>query len=212
MSRSKHYLNMSKEFRTFTSEFLIPEQFLHHFLNLSVEEQKGLLNHYLVDGRASVLKDNPLLYDQIISYMAEIANVPVSHVKIIGSFKTGFCTGEEYGRPFDCNRDIDMTIIDEKLFNNLVLEYEAWKQAYNNGECCPNNTKEESYWDANKEILSKKIRQGFIDTYLLPNRDVCPTIKHLHEAAFQIEIKLRDYYNIKIKNRGVSIRVYKTYH
>lgn len=211
MANIKNYLKLSETLKAYKEEFASSDFILKHFLALSDEEQKGFLNHYFVDGRAAALRECPLLYDQIISYMAEVAHVPVSHVKIVGSFKLGFCSGEAFGRAYSSNSDIDMTIFDEHLFKTLTKEYDSWKSAFENGECVPHSQRECTIWNDNVRILHSKISRGFIDTYMLPNRLICPTIMKLHNAAYLIEYKLMEYHNHSIKKNGVSIRVYKTY-
>lgn len=211
MTSIKNYLKLSDPLKTYKEEFTSSDFLINHFLDLTAEEQKGILNHYVVDGRAAAVKEQPLLYDQIISYMAEVAHVPVSHVKIVGSFKLGFCSGKDFGRAYSSNSDIDMTIFDEQLFKTLTDEYNAWKSAFESGVCVPHSPIENTMWTDNVGILHSKISKGFIDTYMLPNRPICPTIKDLHNAAYLIEYKLKEYYNYTIKKNGVSIRVYKTY-
>lgn len=209
MINIKNYFKVSDVFKTYNEEFTSPDFLIDNFLDLSIEEQKSILNHYIVNGRAAGLKAMPLLYDQIISYMADIANVPVSHITIVGSFKLGFCSGTDYGRVFSSNSDIDMTIFDEHLFEILTQEFKAWKYAFEKNECKPHNERERECWHDNVRILSSKIGQGFIDTYKLPNRTICPTIKNLNNAAYLIKYKLEEYHNYITK--GVSIRVYNTY-
>lgn len=209
MTNIKNYFKISNVFKTYNPEFTSPDFFSDNFLDLSIEEQKSVLNHYVVSGRAAALKEMPLLYDQTISYMADVAQVPVSHVTIVGSFKLGFCSGKDFGRSFSQNSDIDMTIFDECLFEALTREYNAWRSAFENGECIPHSEHECEIWQDNIRLLPSKIAQGFIDTYKLPNRPICPTTKILNNAAYLIKTKLDEYHNFKTK--GVSIRVYKTY-
>lgn len=59
MTNIKKYFNMSDVFKTYNMEFTTPIFLRDNFLNLSVEEQKSILNHYIVSGRAAALKKCP---------------------------------------------------------------------------------------------------------------------------------------------------------
>ena len=58
-------------------------------------------------------------------------------------------------------------------------------------------------------LLKKNIERGFIDTYKIPNREICPTTKSINNAMYLIPLKLNEYYNIKVSK--ASVRVYKNY-
>lgn len=158
-----------------------------------------------------VFRDIPLLYEQIIQYLSDLLSIESGSVKLIGSAKTGFSVSPSpnYGKIFTENSDLDFTIINEAVFGALCKEYEAWKAAYIRNDILPRSGKEKKYWDDNIVLLERNIGRGFIDTYKIPNREMCPITKNINNAMYLIPLKLDEYYNIKVSK--ASARVYKSY-
>lgn len=202
---------MSSESVKINSFYISPEGFKEHYGKLTGFEQKSLISHIIINNTPFVFKDIPLLYEQIRQYMSDLLDVELDSIKLIGSAKTGFSISPSpnYGRIFSETSDLDFTIINEVVFGKLCKEYEAWKTAYSNKDILPKPGKETKYWDDNIVLLKRNIDRGFIDTYKIPNRDMCPVTKSINNAMYLIPLKLDEYYNIKVSK--ASVRVYKSY-
>ena len=205
------YLKLSRESMSISSIYTSSEQFKICYERLIGLEKNSLIAHIIVNNTPFVFRDIPLLYEQIIQYLSDLLSIESGSVKLIGSAKTGFSVSPSpnYGKIFTENSDLDFTIINEVVFGALCKEYEAWKAAYIRNDILPRSGKEKKYWDDNIVLLERNIGRGFIDTYKIPNREMCPITKNINNAMYLIPLKLDEYYNIKVSK--ASARVYKSY-
>lgn len=205
------YLKMSRESMSISSIYTSPEQFKICYERLVGLEQNSLISHVIVNNTPYVFKDIPLLYEQIIQYLSDLLSIESESIKLIGSAKTGFSVSPlpSYGKIFSEKSDLDFTIINEAVFGALCKEYEAWKAAYIRNDILPRSGKEKIYWDENVVLLKKNINRGFIDTYKIPNREICPITQKINNAMYLIVSKLDEFYHIKVSK--ASVRVYKSY-
>lgn len=205
------YLKISKASMSISSIYTSSEQFKICYERLIGLEKNSLIAHIIVNNTPFVFRNVPLLYEQIIQYLSDLLSIESGSVKLIGSAKTGFSVSPtpNYGKIFSENSDLDFTIINEAVFGTLCKEYEAWKAAYTRNDILPRSCKEKKYWDDNIVLLERNIGRGFIDTYKIPNREMCPITKKINNAMYLIPLKLDEYYNIKVSK--ASARVYKSY-
>lgn len=205
------YLKLSRESMSISSIYTSSEQFKICYERLIGLEKNSLIAHIIVNNTPFVFRDIPLLYEQIIQYLSDLLSIESGSVKLIGSAKTGFSVSPSpnYGKIFTENSDLDFTIINEAVFGALCKEYEAWKAAYIRNDILPRSGKEKKYCDDNIVLLERNIGRGFIDTYKIPNREMCPITKNINNAMYLIPLKLDEYYNIKVSK--ASARVYKSY-
>lgn len=205
------YLKMSNEGMSIDSVYVSPEKFKTSYGKLAGAELKSLISHVIVNNTPFIFKNVPLLYGQIVQYLSDLLNIGPESIKIIGSAKTGFSVSPPpgYGKLFSEKSDLDFTIINEDVFSELGEEYVEWKNAYTGGIISPRTDYERKCWDDNIMLLEKNISRGFIDTYKIPNREMCPMTKTINNAMYLIPYKLDEYYKIKISK--ASVRVYKSY-
>ena len=205
------YLKMSRESMCISSIYTSSEQFKVCYERLIGLEQNSLISHVIVNNTPFVFKDIPLLYEQIIQYLSDLLSIESGSIKLIGSAKTGFSVSPSpnYGKIFSEKSDLDFTIINEVVFEKLCKEYEAWKTEYTSNNILPKPGKETKCWEDNIILLKRNIDRGFIDTYKIPNREMCPITKRINNAMYLIPLKLDEYYHIKVSK--ASVRVYKSY-
>jgi hypothetical protein len=208
MGNIKTYINLSERAKKINQLFDNPNSFLSNYLELEHLEQKSYLNYIIVNNSPYIFREIPLLYEQIVQYLADELGLGFSDVKLIGSSKTGFSISPKptYGNPFTEKSDLDFTIINEELFENLRKEFELWTEMYNNQRLLPKES-ERVYWQNNLSIVQKNIERGFIDTYKIPNRDPFPLTRKINNSLYLITFKLNEYHGIK--NSNSSLRVYK---
>lgn len=205
------YLKISNESMSICSIYTSSDQFKICYERLIGFEQKSLISHIIVNNTPFVFKDIPLLYEQIIQYMSALLNIEAESIKLIGSAKTGFSVTPppNYGKLFSKKSDLDFAIINEIVFNKLCKEYSDWEAAYSCKKISPKTNYEKECWDNNIVLLKKNIDRGFIDTYKIPNREMCSVTKSINNAMYLIPLKLNEYYNIKVSK--ASVRVYKSH-
>lgn len=205
-----NYLKLSKEANDIYNIYISADEFKQKYMNLVGFEQGALISHIILNNLPFVFRSKPILYEMIVKYLSDVLNVNNKSIYLIGSAKTGFSMspGDDYGKQFSENSDLDFTIVDENLFNKLANEFIIWRRAYLiDGTYKPKSDKQEVYWKANILLLEKNINRGFLDPYKIPNIDICPGVMNINNIMYLIYKKLDEYHGIKIK--GVSVRVYK---
>lgn len=208
MGNIKTYIKLSERAKKINQLFDNPNSFVSNYLELGQLEQKSYINYIIVNNCPYIFKEIPLLYEQIVQYLADELGLGFADVKLIGSAKTGFSISPKpsYGNPFTENSDLDFTVINGALFESLRTEFELWAEMYTNQKLLPNDI-EKPYWDENLLIVRKNIERGFIDTYKIPNRDPFPLTRKISNSLFLITFKLNEFHGIK--NKKSSLRVYK---
>ena len=208
MASIRSYIKISEKAKSITELFETPDNFLSNYFELEPLEQKSYINHIIVNNRPYIYKEIPILYEQIVQFLADELELDFSDVKLIGSAKTGFSISPnpDYGKPFTEKSDIDFTIVNKELFQNLVLEFNLWKELYEKQEIEPNNDTERYFWNDNLINVSKNITRGFLDTYKVPNRDPFPLACKINNLMYLIPLKVNEIH--KIKNYKASLRVY----
>ncbi|MDR3653634.1 MAG: hypothetical protein P4L34_11785 [Paludibacter sp.] len=208
MGNIKTYIKLSERAKKINQLFDNPNSFVSNYLELGQLEQKSYINYVIVNNSPYIFREIPLLYEQIVQYLADELGLGFADVKLIGSAKTGFSISPKpsFGNPFTENSDLDFTVINDALFENLRTEFELWAEMYTNQMLSPKDI-EKPYWDDNLTIVRKNIERGFIDTYKIPNRDPFPLTRKINDSLFLITYKLNEFHGIK--NKKSSLRVYK---
>lgn len=208
MGNIKTYINLSERAKKINQLFDNPNSFLSNYFELGHLEQKSYINYIIVNNCPYIFREIPLLYEQIVQYLADELGLGFADVKLIGSAKTGFSISPRpsYGNPFTENSDLDFTVINAILFENLRTEFELWVEMYTDQRLLPKDG-EKAYWDDNLSIVPKNIERGFIDTYKIPNRDPFPLTRKINNSLYLITFKLKEFHGIK--NNKSSLRVYK---
>lgn len=210
MGKIRQYIKLSEKAKAIIELYEDPMKFIENYFELEPLEQQSYINYLIVNNIPYVFKRIPLLFEQIVQYLADEIGLNYCDVKLIGSAKTGFSINPNpnYGNPFTDKSDLDFSIINENLFQNLTTEFNHWVKLYTNAEMAPKEA-EEKFWDANLKSVPKNIERGFIDTYKIPNRNIFTITQKVNNSLYLIMFKLNEFH--KIKNTKASIRVYKSW-
>jgi len=211
MVNIRSYLKLSDTAEKIAEVYSTPKSFFSKYFELEPLEQKSFINHFVVNNNPYVFKDIPLLFQQIIQYLAHELELENADIKLIGSAKTGFSISPkpDYGKPFSDTSDLDFTIFNETLFLKLKNEFNLWAEQYEDKKLFPREG-EKKYWNSNLIIVRKNLNRGFIDTYKIPNRNQFPLTKKINNLLYLIPFKLNEIHGIK--NSKASLRVYKNEH
>ena len=208
------FIYSSKVLAKVKGQYISPEDFLKYYSKLDDIERRSLVYHYIMDNAPYAFNEvyeKPLLFEQIKQYIAHVIGIDINHIKLIGSTKTGFrMDSKDYGTPYSKISDLDFMIIDEKLFLDLVSEFNVWKDAYlENDELIPKNDIEKMYWDENiNRTLPSTINMGFIDTKFMPNRPShLPINANINNTMSNVTSRLKVKHGFITK--GASVRIYK---
>lgn len=205
------YLKLSDVGMNVSSTYMSSDKFISCYEKLIGIEQKSLVSHAIINNTPFVFKNMPLLYEQILRYLSDLLDICPESIKLIGSAKTGFSVSPppHYGKLFSEKSDLDFAIINETVFHTLCEEYVEWEDAYSRKMTLPKTDYEKGCWDNNIVLLKRNIGRGFIDTYKIPNREMCPITMRINNAMYLIPLKLDEYYKIKVSR--ASVRVYKNH-
>jgi hypothetical protein len=205
----KNYFQLSDNAAQVTDLFLDPREFLERFHLLPKYEQESYIRHFTICNLPYIFKEKPLLFERIKEYLSRELSVDSSEVILIGSAKTGFSVSENnYGRPFSPESDFDFSVINESLFEKLVLDFQSWARDYDSNIIIPKHDKEKIYWDDNRVQVKKNIENShFIDTYKIPSKSKYLTTQHVNNTLYKIGFHLK---RLRILSKEkVSLRVYR---
>lgn len=209
MSNIKLYLRLTSKALSVNNIYEEPDSFKDTYLALTSVEFVSYIRHVFVDNTPYMFREQPLLFKNIICYITKELDLDYHDVLLIGSAKTGFSMSpDSYGEKFSENRDLDFTIINEKLFSNLEMEFGQWKEQYVHNLLVPNEI-EKKYWNDNLIRVPKNLDKGFIDSTKIPNKELFKLTRQINQMLYLILYKLKEYYNIK--NKKASIRIYKNW-
>lgn len=208
----RNYINLSKTASLITSTYSIPTDFRNYYNNIDDNEKKSLVRHFIVNNIPFAFKEKPILYEQITQYIADKLQISPTEVKLIGSAKTGFSISPlpDYGRTFGQHSDLDFSIVNEELFYKLDDEFANWSDLFETKQINANNFTEETYWFQNLETGSRQLKNGFIDTHFIPNRDQFVMTKKINNSLWLIQKYLDENHGIQVKHASASI--YKNWH
>lgn len=192
--------------------YISPEHFIETYESTVSElERMIILRHIIRFNLPFIFKDKPLIFEQIRSYLSYLLNIEEGEILIIGSSKTGFSMSpKQYGKVFSEQSDVDFTLINQRLFNNLKNDFDTWRDHYTNKKIqLPASEKETDLWNENLIVVKRNLNRGFIDSWKLPNRKCCPQAKQINNAMSLINLKLKEKFAIITDH--ASARIYKDF-
>jgi hypothetical protein len=209
MINIQDYIKLSPAAEEIRELYIESTEFSRRFASIYPQEQKAFLRHFIINNVPFAFRSSPILYEQIVQYLADKLEISFTDVRLIGSAKTGFSMSPppEYGVTFGAHSDLDFSIIHEDLFFAVETEFSDWVDLFKQRRILPKNSAEEIYWYNNLESGARQIKMGFFDTHFLPNYEQFPTIKVINNSLALIKLNLDKVYNVKVKK--VSARVYK---
>src|ERR1035437_2916394 len=211
MINIRDYLLLSSTAETIKDIYTKSSEFSKNFGNIYPKEQKAYLRHFIIDNVPFAFRESPMLFEQIIQYLADKLEICATDIKLIGSAKTGFSLSPppSYGIAFGDHSDLDFSIIQEDIFYTIETEFQVWVELFNTSKVQPKNAREEYFWHNSVETGTRQINGGFFDTHYIPNYDKFPTIKIINNSLSLIKINLESNHHLKVTK--VSARVYKNW-
>lgn len=211
MNEIRNYIALSKTAININGTFSHASQFKEFYDSIEDCERKSLISHFIINNIPYAFKDKPMLYERVIQYIADKLDITTTEIKLIGSAKTGFSLSPlpTYGKQFGEHSDLDFSIVNLNLFNSLRDEFLFWSSLFKEEKISSKNEVEESYWNQNLENVPRQLKNGFIDTHFIPNRQQFPTTRKINQTLWLIRDKLDNVHNIKVKK--ASVRIYKSW-
>ncbi len=147
-----------------------PDKFSNMVLTMPLDR---VVREVLFAGTPFVFKDSPQTMDEIATLLAEALSVKKENIVIIGSAKMGFSLDpENYPRAFRPDSDIDIIVVDDKLFDAiwhslLVWHYFRDQMGTNGDERRWIGARQKTIYWGWMEPRDFVIERGICSTYLL---------------------------------------------
>ena len=168
----------------------------------------ALARLWLSEGIPFAFEKCPGLYETVRTWLSAKLSVEAKAINLTGSARLGSSLSpKKLGKPFDENSDLDLFVVSKELSEKLFEDFQIWSSDFESGRAKPYNVNEGEYWRDNNERGPKLIHRGFLDSWMIPNRDNYATTMKINDAMSLLVAKL------KITNLGptpvkASLRCY----
>ena len=154
--------------------------------------------------------DVPAIFEDMRGWLGNRLKVHPKEITLIGSARIGYslARGPKFGREFNKNSDLDISIISSFLFGRLMTASELFHEDYINGSIRPKYDNEDRHWPANIEFAKRNIPKGFLDSKKIPNRERYSTAQKINDSMWRLKKKLESTAEAPII-RDASVRVYR---
>jgi hypothetical protein len=86
-----------------------------------------IVRRYLFEGVPYVFRTNPQAFDVLKKHLASNLRVDPRGITVVGSARTGFSMDpDKYPRQFHAGSDIDVVVVDERLFDQIWTTLLRW--------------------------------------------------------------------------------------
>ena len=160
--------------RKLVPQFPVGELLQQLLPKLGEEELMSFLRQWVAEGIPFAFRECPLVYECLRSWMGYRLRVETRNITIIGSARLGcsLSRGAKFGKPYD-DSDLDFAVICDRLFANIVADFELWSSKIGRGEEQLAN----KFGQENLDLLPSNIRRGFIDAFKIDHH------RYLEHAA-----------------------------
>ncbi len=187
------------------------DQIKDAYINSSESERYGIIRLWITEGIPFAFKENPLLYEEIRTFIAKGLNVHPKHITLVGSARIGYSLKKKvWGRIFTNTSDLDFTIISNELFTKLVIDFKKWVGDIASKRLLPHSPNELKGWLGSIEVVDKNIPQGFIYTKNLLPYNSYPTVRKCYNIMSQLQNRLLSTVNAP-RISDISVRVYSNW-
>jgi hypothetical protein len=181
------------------------------FSNATENERYGIIRLWITEGIPYAFKENPLLYEEIRTFVAKGVKVHPKEVTLVGSARIGYSLKPKvWGRNFTKDSDLDFTIISNELYTRLVKDFQKWVGDIESRRIIPRTPNQLKSWLGSIETLNLNINKGFIYTKnLFPHRSY-PTVAQSYSTMNNLKDRLSATPNCP-KLSDLSIRIYSSW-
>lgn len=173
-------------------------------------ELLAILRMWFSEGIPYAFRANPMLYEIIREWMAMRLQTNPKNLTIIGSGRIGYSVSPlpKFGKEFSTESDLDFSLVDHRVFSELVGTYFQWESDVEVGRSSPRNSRERGFWNDNLKKVPENIARGFIDPYKVPAWTKYTLITTIQDTLYLVGERLKVTPGAP-RIKQVSIRVYK---
>ncbi|HUP79561.1 MAG TPA: hypothetical protein VM260_13500, partial [Pirellula sp.] len=188
-----------------------PEAFREAVASSTRNSHESVVRFLLTEGIPFAFRDRPALFEALRAWLGEYLTVCPKEITLIGSARIGFSLASppDYGRAFNENSDLDLSVVSLSLFEKFYDSFAQWKADYTAGIVQPRNERERQHWDDNIHLVPKHLSKGFVDANKVPNLIRYPIAQSVSQAMWLLGRKLEITEGAP-KVRKSSIRIYNS--
>lgn len=147
---------------------------------------------WLSEGIPYAFRDRPGIYESIRTWLGVRLDVNPKEVSLTGSARIGQSLApKKLGATFGKHSDLDLFIVSNSLFEKMKRDFNEWSYQFEGSIVHPANDRERLFWVDNNQRGLRLIQRGFLDSFMVPNRDVYPTIKNISQTMWLLKEKLQ---------------------
>lgn len=212
MVTNSNSFSLKQESEKLTAVYLDPVLLKDYFTKARDSERYGIIRLWITEGIPFAFKDNPLLYEEIRSFIATGIGVHTKEVTIVGSGRTGYSlTKRKWGNPFvPTTSDLDFVIISNDLFKKLVIDFQKWVSDFHSRKTVPLDATQTRSWLNAIATVHRNIPKGYINTRQLFSNYSYPVVKQCNLTMRRLKDKIHLTPSAPSIS-DVSIRVYASW-
>lgn len=163
---------------------------------------------WMTEGVPRAFTEKSAYYEAMRDALSSRLGISHKSISLTGSARVGFSLApDKFLRPYDKeSSDLDLFIVSDELFGRISNEIEQWMVIVADLPAPP--PRHARYWRGNVEALTKKVRQGYLDTWLIPNIDMCRTSQQVNSSLFHVD-RIMSAIEGAPTIKGNGVRIYK---
>ncbi len=182
------------------------------FTKAKESERYGIIRLWLTEGIPFAFRENPLLYEEIRTFIASGIKVHPKEVTLVGSARIGYSLKPKvWGRIFTEKSDMDFTVISNELFTRLVKNFQKWAGDLESKRISPRSPDQLQSWIESIMTVNMNISKGYIYTKNLFPHNNYPTVVQSYHTMGKLK-KILSVTPGSPEISDVSIRVYSSWY
>ena len=173
-------------------------------------EREAFVRLWLSEGVPFSFRDCPAVFEELRSWLGYRLDVHPKEVTLIGSGRIGYslARGDQYGREFSDESDLDFSVISSSLFSLLAQTFQRFCDDYESGRVSPSTEREAKYWPENMRVCRTNMGRGLLDSHMIPNRNRYPVVQNINSTMWHLKERLNETPEAPTV-RKASLRVYR---
>jgi hypothetical protein len=174
--------------------------------------RESVVRLWLTEGIPFAFRDRPAVYEALRAWLGDYLRVCPKDITLVGSARIGFslASSPDFGRPFNINSDLDLSVVSRSLFDEFAKSFQRWKADYRGGVIQPRHEIERQLWEENMRLLPNTLSSGFVDANKIPTRKGYPIAQSVGNAMWLLKEKLKITDGAP-KVQKSSVRVYNSW-
>ena len=150
-----------------------------------------IARQWLSEGIPYAFRSCPAIYESLRSWLSHRLSIAAKEVSVTGSARLGCSLSPtKIGKSFGSRSDLDLFVVSEELFQSICDDFCRWLSDFRNGNLTPKNDNERRYWHDNGLRGPTLVQRGFMDSWMIPNREAYKTTRRINSALWMVKKKL----------------------